>query len=196
MSHYDSNKVLFSIQSLSMKNYISLAQQESMKSDQRIVRHIMVEVKPAPDIKIPDCVVGIDTHLSKIESFSCSDINLEEGSMGFRESESQSWPQIFITNIKLIFEYKSLAESINDKAKEKYQIVEVQKAILSEILGETDVGEMRTLVRKKLNKMFKRGQRGADSTRRLDKTLEQILREAMDDMSIQEKCSEDRKLRI
>ena len=300
-----------------------------------IVRHIMVEVKPAPDIKIPDCVVGIDTHLSKIESFSFSDINSEEvqmiGIYGVQGIGKSVLASDFYHKHKADFEYKSLAESINDKAKEKYQIVEVQKAILSEILGETDVtvynveegakmmedvlsckrvllvldnvenelqleklargcnwfgpgsriiittrkesllrkhkvhftyemkamdpiealqllswhafernephqysreltnavlsytkgipsalvklgsvlsskyvsyqhcevdgenkqvGEMRTLVRKKLNKIFKRGQWGADSTGRLDKTLEQILREAMDDMSIQEKFSE------
>ena len=60
-----------------------------------------------------------------------------------------------------------------------------------EVDGENkQIGEMRTLVRKKLNKMFKRGQWGADSTGRLDKTLVQILREAMDDMSIQEKFPE------
>ncbi|KAK7817507.1 hypothetical protein CFP56_042786 [Quercus suber] len=110
----------------------------------------MVEVKPSPDIEIPDCVVGIDTHLSKIESFSFSDINSEEVQM------------IGI-----------------------YGVRGTGKTILAK-----KVGEMRTLVLKKLNKMFKRGQWGADSTGRLDKTLEQILREAMDDMSIQEKCSE------
>nr|POE62435.1 disease resistance protein tao1 [Quercus suber] len=175
----------------------------------------MVEVKPSPDIEIPDCVVGIDTHLSKIESFSFSDINSEEvqmiGIYGVRGTGKTILAKKVYHDHKSDFEYKSLAEGIKHRAKENYQIVEVQKAILSEILGETDVpvynaeegakhcevdgenkqvGEMRTLVLKKLNKMFKRGQWGADSTGRLDKTLEQILREAMDDMSIQEKCSE------
>lgn len=51
-------------------------------------------------------------------------------------------------------------------------------------------GEMRTLVWKKLNKMFKHGKWAADSIGRLDKTLEQILREAIDGKRIQEKCFE------
>lgn len=103
----------------------------------------MVEVKPAPDIEIPDCVVGIDTHLSKIESFSFSDVNSEEvqmiGIYGVQGIGKSVLASDFYHKHKADFEYKSLAESINDKAKEKYQIVEVQKAILSEILGETDV---------------------------------------------------------
>ncbi|XP_075658800.1 disease resistance protein Roq1-like [Castanea sativa] len=108
-----------------------------------IVRDIMVEVKPASDIENPDCVVGIDTHLSKIESFSFSDINSEEvqmiGIYGVQGIGKSVLASDFYHKHKADFEYKSLAESINDKAKEKYQIVEVQKAILSEILGETDV---------------------------------------------------------
>ena len=44
-----------------------------------------------------------------------------------------------------------------------------------EVDGENkQVGEMRNLVWKKLNKMFKPGQWGADSTGRLDKTLKHI----------------------
>ena len=84
-----------------------------------IVRHIMVEVKPAPDIEIPDCVVGIDTHLSKIESFSFSDIHSEGVQMigiygvRFGEPERQSWPKKFITIINLILNIKALQRASN-----------------------------------------------------------------------------------
>lgn len=108
-----------------------------------IVRHIMVELKPAPDIEIPDCVVGIDTHLSKIESFSFSDINSEEVQMiwiyGVRGTGKTILAKKVYHDHKSDFEFKSIAEGIKHRAKENYQIVEVQKAILSEILGETDV---------------------------------------------------------
>ena len=56
--------------------------------------------------------------------------------MGFGSGNQKDNPgQKVYHNHKSDFEYKSLAEGIKHRTKENYQIVEVQKAILSEILG-------------------------------------------------------------
>nr|XP_023890990.1 TMV resistance protein N-like [Quercus suber] len=91
------------------KNYAFSAWNQSDLIEE-IVKHIIIQVKRVPIISIPERLVGIDAHLSKIESH---------------------------LDIKNPNEVRIFVECIRERIKGKHEIVEVQKVLLSEILGDS-----------------------------------------------------------
>ncbi|XP_065631182.1 disease resistance protein Roq1-like [Quercus suber] len=106
---------------------------------EEIVKHIIIQVKRVPIISIPERLVGIDAHLSKIESHldikNPNEVRML-GIYGPQGVGKSTLAKVFYYKHFSEFECSSFVECIRERIKGKHEIVEVQKALLSEILGD------------------------------------------------------------
>ncbi|XP_030957251.1 TMV resistance protein N-like [Quercus lobata] len=109
---------------------------------EEIVKHINIQVKRVPVISIPEHLVGIDAHLSKIESHLDIENTNEVRMLGIYGPQGvgkSTLAKVFYYKHFSEFECWSFVECISERIKGKYDIVEVQKALLSEILGDSSL---------------------------------------------------------
>ncbi|XP_023873099.2 disease resistance protein RPV1-like [Quercus suber] len=107
---------------------------------EEIVKDINIQVKRVPVISIPEYLVGIDAHLSKIESHldikNPNEVRML-GIYGPQGVGKSTLAKVFYYKHLSEFECCSFVECIRERIKGKHEIVEVQKVLLSEILGDS-----------------------------------------------------------